>query len=285
MAVPSLNPAGLRTGERTAYYQRKQDPNRLFPAPFRRGGNDALPDGAPPLEIAYRRLFDSISATADMLIDLHNYVIGSVPFTFRDPVYFLDERDRAAAQRLYSTTDAMHRAFGFTIVNEFASPDYLKKGLHRSVSGAALNTLGIPSFTVELGGYLTVERTIVTAATAALRNVLRWAGMLEDPLEPLDGIPIFAPGHPVRRIQHPLAPAAGIAHFEVRAGDTLQTGDVVARMCDLHGRPIGPDDGQVRTLHSGFVLGLSQGAAFFHNDPLLSLAIRDFGDMLQRFPS
>ena len=225
-----------------------------------------------------------MGATADLLIDLHNYVIGSAPFTFRDPVYYLEERDRPNAQKLFATTDAMHHAFGFTIVNEFASPEYLKKGLHRSVSGAALNTLGIPAFTAELGGYLTVDTTIVGAATCAIRNVMRWAGMLDGPPESLSGIPIHAPGYPVRRIQHPLAPAAGIAHFLVRAGTQIQAGEVVARMRDLHGRAIGPDGGQVRTAHGGFVLGVSQGAAFFQNDPLLSMAIRDSGEMIQRYP-
>jgi predicted deacylase len=284
IAVPTLNPAGLRTGERTAYYYRKQDPNRLFPAPFRRPGGDPLSENAPPLELAYRRLFDLMNTTADLLIDLHNYVVGSAPFTFRDPVYFLDERDRSNAQKLFATTDAMHRAFGFTVVNEFATPDYLKKGLHRSVSGAALNTLGIPAFTAELGGYLTVDMNIVTAATSAIRNVMRWAGMLDGPPEPLTDIPIYMPGHAVRRIQHPLAPVAGIAHFLVRAGVQVQAGQVVARMRDLQGRAIGPDDGQVRTAHGGFVLGVSQGAAFFQNDPLLSMAIRDSGEMVQRYP-
>lgn len=284
IAVPALNPAGLRTGERTAYYHRKQDPNRLFPAPFRRASGDPSPETAPPLEAAYRRLFDLMDATADLLIDLHNYVIGSAPFTFRDPVYYVDERDRPAAQKLFAATDAMHHAFGFSVVNEFASPEYLKKGLHRSVSGAALNTLGIPAFTAELGGYLTVDTTIVAAATSAIRNVMRWAGMLGGAPELLSDIPIFMPGYAVRRIQHPLAPVAGIAHFLVRAGVEVQAGEVVARMRDLHGRPIGPEDGKVRTAHSGFVLGVSQGAAFFQNDPLLSMAIRDSGEMVQRYP-
>ena len=49
IAIPALNPAGLRTGERTAYYHRKQDPNRLFPAPFRRAGGDPLSENTPPL--------------------------------------------------------------------------------------------------------------------------------------------------------------------------------------------------------------------------------------------
>jgi predicted deacylase len=37
VAIPTLNPAGLRTGQRSPYYLPGQDPNRLFPACFRAG--------------------------------------------------------------------------------------------------------------------------------------------------------------------------------------------------------------------------------------------------------
>src|SRR5258708_39220060 len=32
IAIPTLNPAGLRTGQRSAYYMGGQDPNRMFPS-------------------------------------------------------------------------------------------------------------------------------------------------------------------------------------------------------------------------------------------------------------
>src|SRR5712692_718455 len=185
VAVPTLNPSGLRTAQRSGYYMGGQDPNRLFPAPpsRRRASASTMPPTA--IEAAYQRLFDHIRSSANYLIDMHNYSIGALSFTFRDPVYYRNGRDKAAAQQLYDTTGEMLSAFGHTIINEFASSEYLKLNLHRSVSGAALNAGHIPAFTAELGGYMTVDQDIVKAAVTGIRNVLRWAGMLDGAPEPI----------------------------------------------------------------------------------------------------
>jgi predicted deacylase len=284
VALPTLNPAGLRVGERTAYYQRRHDPNRLFPLPQRRETAGSPPEGLPPLEASYRRLFEHIQATADFLIDLHNYSIGSIPFALRDPVYYMDAGGHAAAEHLWNLTDGMLKAFGHTVVNEFASGEYLKKGLHRSVSGAALNSASIPAFTAELGGYLTVDPVLVEAAVVGIRNVMRWAGMLDTEPEPILGVPVYTPGYPIRRMQHPHAPAAGIVQFLTRAGESIRAGQPVARITDIWGRPAAPDNGLIRTAYDGLVLGLAQGAAFYQSDPLLSLAVRDTEQRIMRYP-
>ncbi len=283
VAVPTLNPAGLRTAERGAYYLRGQDPNRLFPSPAKRAA--ASPDfPMSALEMAYQRLFEHISRTADYLIDLHNYAIGSIPFALRDPVYYRTGRDRTTAQHLQDTIGKMLDAFGHTVINEFISAEYLKKNLHRSVSGATLNTAHIPAFTVELGGYLTVDPAIVTAAVTGIRNVLHWAGMLEGPLEAITGIRVLSPGYPLRRTQQPFAPQSGIVRYTVRSGDTVTIGDPIARLTDIHGRPYDSGDGLIRSELDGIVLGLLQGAICYQNDPLLSLAIQDNSDLVAPFP-
>ncbi len=275
VAVPTLNPAGLRSAQRSPYYANGMDPNRLFPA-FAK--HPAPPSETPPsaLEVAYAHLFDYIRSSANYLIDLHNYSIGALSFAFRDPIYYRNGRDRATAQQLQMVTTEMLNAFGHTIINEYASAEYIKMNLHRSTSGAALNTARIPAFTAELGGYLTVDHAMVKAGVSGLRNVMRWAGMLDDKL--------LNPGYPVRRLQHPFAPHGGILHYYVRAGDSLTAGDPVARLTDIYGRPLGGDDGIIRTEHDGTVLGVSLGAVCYRNEPLLSLAIRDDSDMIQPMP-
>lgn len=272
VAIPALNPAGLRISQRTPYYMHKQDPNRLFPtwAP-----KMPLREMVPPLEAAYMRLFDRIRATANYLIDLHSYSIQSIPFAFRDPVYYRDDRERASAQSLLNRVTDLLNAFGFTIVNEFASAEYLKKSLHRSVSGATLHIGNIPAFTLEIGGYLTVDPVIVQAACAGTRNAMRHIGMLTDAPEPITGVPVIKLDYPVRRTQHPHAPQSGMFRHLVRPGEFVRRGDPVSQMTDIYGRPIGPDGGMVRTEYDGFVLGLSQGMAFYQNDVLMTLAIRD----------
>jgi uncharacterized protein len=289
VVVPTLNPAGIRNGSRAPYYHRNQDPNRLFPA-FNKNATDATHirggaggDPVPPyaLETAYARLFESIEDTADGLIDLHNYNLNSIPFAFRDAIYYKD--DRAEAEALRVKLDEMTYAFGHTVINEFASADYLRKNLHRSVSGAVLNKARIPAITVELGGYLVVDQAIVDAAVVGIRNVMRWMGMLESAPEPITGIKVVDLGYPVRRLQHPFVYEPGIAHFLVKSGDVVKKGDPIARYVDIYGRPI-TGDGFIRTDYDGMVLGVCEGSAYFAGEHIATLAVRDDSEMILPFP-
>jgi predicted deacylase len=282
IAIPTLNPAGLRTGQRTPYYQTQQDPNRLFPPPTTLTRTPLVPHH--PMESAYARLFERMLNTADFLIDLHNFSIGSLPFAFRDPVFYKDGRDKPGAIRLQQQTGQMLEAFGYPVINEYVTHEYLKRGLHRSVSGAALNHARIPAFTVELGGYMTVDRGVVASTCAALRNVLRWAGLLNTPIEPTRPEKTAIPDYPVRRILHPYAPDAGIVHFLVKPGDLILIGQAVARLTDIHGRPIGKHNGLILSEHDGVVLGLTVGATCYQHDPLLSLAVRDESELVLPYP-
>lgn len=279
IAVPTLSPAGLRTGQRSPYYLRGKDPNRLFPARFT---TDRSPGASYPtaLELAYARLFERIDATASYLLDLHNYGIRSIPFVFRDPVLYREPRDRASAEKLQQTVGDMLDALGLTIVHEYASDEYLDLNLHRSVSGSALNTARIPAVTVEIGGNSTVNVSHVHAVAAGVRNVMRWAGMLPGEPEPIKHIPVIKPVTPVRRTTHPRVPVACLVHHLVQPGDTIRAGDPVARMVDIYGRPVGTTDGLLRTEYDGYVIGLFPGMALYPNDSVLGLAVPGSGSMI-----
>ena len=287
VALPTLNPSGLRVGERRAYYLKNQDPNRLFPSGSKKipalGVLPSDPEPVSALESVYKSLFERIVETCDYLVDLHNYSLNSLPFSFRDPIGYSDEQDKAVARQLQTVMDTLFKAFGHTIINEYATADYLKRNLHRSVSGAVLNMARIPAFTVELGGYLSVDPVIVAACCAGLRNVMRFAGMLESPMEAITDIQILSPSYPIRRIQHPYAPQSGIMAYYVKSGDPVKRGEPIGRLTDIWGRPFGVNDGLIKTEHDGFVLGVSQGAAFYQGESLLSLAIRDDSDLLVPF--
>ncbi|MBI4771326.1 MAG: succinylglutamate desuccinylase/aspartoacylase family protein [Chloroflexi bacterium] len=71
VAIPALNPAGLRTMKREPYHA-PTDPNRMWPDGKPEKPQD--PDKDPPssLERAYGRLFEEMLAGADYLIDYHN---------------------------------------------------------------------------------------------------------------------------------------------------------------------------------------------------------------------
>ncbi len=283
--LPTLNPAGLRTENRSPYYNRGSDPNRMFPEPIRTG-SESRPENGPPsaLERVYENLFGCMEAHCDFLIDLHNAVIGSIGFSFRDPIYYDGPVDKNIARRLLARNDEMMEAFGMPIINEFPSAEYIKKNLHRSVSGSVLNRARKPAFTVELGGYLHVDTGLRDAAVVGLRNVMRWAEMLPGEREPMPPIPYPRVDFPVRRLMHPRAPVSGVVTHLVDAGDIITKGQAVAQITDIFGRPIGPDDGILRTDHDGYVVGQMQGNVYYENEAVLWLAVKDHTDLLLPYP-
>lgn len=295
VAIPALNPAGLRTEKREPYHAPK-DPNRLWPdgKPVK----PPAPDKEPPssLEMAYKRLFGEIEASADYLIDYHCAWTGSISFSFRDRVLYRSDsaesgsaesdcdpdRNKAEAQTLAEKQGEMLRAYGHTIVNEFPVDKYIDEKLHRSTSAAALLLAKIPAFTVELGTGHMPDPAIVTASAAGTRNVMRWAGMLDGDPEPIEGIKVVDPGFPVRRRGTPRVDTACVVLHLVEPGNMVKAGDPVAEVRDVWGRSMG--DGLLRSEHDGFVMGRSHGIFYYPGDAVLGMAIRDDAPLVAPYP-
>ncbi len=289
VAIPALSPAGLRTRSREPYHA-DTDPNRLWPDGKSLGPVD--PDTQPPtsLELAYRRLFEAIQSSADALIDFHNAWIGSLSFAFQDRVFYREDAEspaeplsRPASEALARMQNEMLAAYGHTIVNEFPAEKYFDEKLHRSTSGAALLVGRIPAFTAELGTGLVPDLRIVEAAVRGARNVLRWAGMLPGPMEPIDQVRVVDPGYPIRRSSVLRVDQACVLHHLVEAGDTLAPGQAVAEIRDIWGRPI--EDGYLRNHQEAVVLGRPHGIYFYPGDVALHIAIRDDAPLVAPYPA
>ncbi len=292
IVLPALNPTGLRTKQRMPYVI-QSDPNRLFPRPDQNASpsktnSDSNAKPLSEIEEAFQRIYDLIAETQPAcLFDLHNAWFGSIPFAFRDPVFFYPHgvgRTRAQAQKLQNRVGKMLDAFGFTIVNEFVADDYVSKNLHRSVSGSVLNGLDIPATTIELGSWMHIDSGVPQAAAAGLRNVMRSLDMLPGDPEPISGIPVLHPDYPVRRTIFPYAPKTGIVHHLRRPADPVQVGDPLVRMTDIYGRPILEDDGLIRSEYEGFVMAWHHGVVHYQGEPLVDLAIRDEDDLIVPYP-
>jgi predicted deacylase len=285
VAIPALNPAGLRTMQREPYHAH-HDPNRLWPDGKPEKPPD--PDKDPPssLETAYKRLFNEIVIGADYLIDYHNAWTGSISFAFRDRVMYRADQDadrhKAEAETLAAKQGEMIRAYGHTVINDFPVEKYVDEKLHRSTSAAALLTGKIPAFTVELGTGHMPDPAIVAASAAGTRNVMRWAGMLDGDPEPIEGIKVVNPGFPVRRRPTPRVTEACVVLHLVKPGDLVNTGDPVAEVRDVWGRPLG--DGLLRSEYQGFVIGRSHGIYFYPGDAVLGMAIRDDAPLVAPYP-
>ena len=288
IALPVLNPAGLRTMRREAYYH-EGDPNRLFPDG--RPAQPEDPDVDPPsaLEQAYGRLFALIQETGDYLIDLHNAWTNSVSFVFRDRIFYRNDGPaprrqaaRAAAVDLDRRVGEMCAAYGHSVVNELPPAIILEQRLHRSASAAALNVAHIPAVTAELSTGHMPDPRVIGAAAAGLRNVFRWAQMLEGAVEQITGITVVEPGYACRRRPGPRVRQACIVRHRVEPGDLVRRGDPIAELYDAWGRPVG--EKLLRSDYDGWIMGRTHGIAYYPGTEVCGLAIRDDLPTVQPYP-
>jgi hypothetical protein len=284
VAIPALIPAGLRTMSREPYHART-DPNRLWPDGRPRQDD---PDKRPPtsLELAYSRLFATMVATANYLIDYHNAQTGSLSFVIRDRILYRADQHAAAnqarAETLLAKQEGMIQAYGHTVINEFPVDKYIDEKLHRSTSAAAVFVGGIPAMTVELGTGHMPDPAITQASAAGTRNIMRWAGMLDDDMEPIQGIPVVNPGFSTRRCSTPRVAEACVVLHVVKPGDIVRAGGPVAEIRDVWGRPLG--EGILRSDFDGFVVGRSHGIYYYPGDHVTTLAIRDAQPLIAPYP-
>ncbi len=284
IAIPGLNPAGLRTEKRVPYHD-TTDPNRLWPD-GRPPKQDRDPEKQPPsaLEQVYAHLFDEMLATADYLIDYHNTYIHSIPFVFRDRVLYRPGPDEAetktAAETLSARLEEMIAAFGHTIITEYPVEKYIDENLHRSTSGALLLLKRVPAFTVELGSGLMPDQAIIDAAVVGTRNVLRWAGMLSGEMEPIMGIKVVNPGFQVRRSRALRVDQACILIHQIKSGDLVTAGDAIAEMRDVWGKPLGT----VHAEHDGLILSPSYGIYYYPGQTAVYMAVRDENPLVGPYP-
>lgn len=287
VAIPSLNPAGLRTTRRVPYFE-SSDPNRSFPGYISPSidPTTAEREKHPPsiYDEAMERLFITIKETADFLVDLHCYGLQAASFTIRDRVLYYDEADKYEADELYRRMDELCTAFGLPVVNESEARRYVDSRLHRSTSGAALNEARIPAITVELGLIGGVDPDALSAGRTGMLNALRWAGMLPGIYEKITSVPVPVVPFGTRRENSPRAQASGILRYHVKPGDIVSEGDLLATLTDIFGRPIA-EHSEIRAESDGWIISLSRGAICYQGQTVTNMAVKDEFPMVEPFPA
>jgi hypothetical protein len=289
IALPALNPVGLRTMDRKPQPAEKE-PNRLWPDGKPEKPPDPDREPPSPLETTYKALFEQMLQTADFLIDYHNAWTGSLSFAFQDRIVYRPGADdvstaaaKAEAEALGQRQVEMLRAYGHTVICEMPVKKQIEDELHRSTSGSLLYLGRKPAITVELGTGHMPDPAIIQAAVAGTRNILRWAGMLDGELEAINGIHVVDIGYPVVRRQTPRLKQAGVVYHLVQAGDLIAAGQPVAEVCDIWGRPLG--DGYVYAEEDGFVIGRSHGVFYYPGEAVLGMAVRNTQPLIEPYPA
>jgi predicted deacylase len=285
VAIPSLNPTGLRLYQRYPEYQ-DEDPNRQFPEGRFTTTEEDEEDKKflKPYEQVAALIYKILEKYADYHLDLHNHSLRSIPYSILDRIFYDGESEKAEAEKLAEKQRGMVEAFGAAamVTADFPPKKYMNLKYHRSLSGAVLNTLRIPAFTVELGSNNVLFPDVIAGSVKGTRNLLRWAGLLDSPIEKVTEYTVPTPEYSIRRIEHPRAKDSGIVRLLVEPGERVTKGQMIAKITDIHGRPVG--EGVIRTDYDGYMIALRDQMTIYPHEHVAEMGIRDEYDILATMP-
>jgi predicted deacylase len=245
-AFPIVNPFGFEQKTRFVPYSR-EDLNRLFP------GNERGSLGERIAAIIYNTIIDE---QPDLVLDLHNDWIRSIPYTLLDQDYeFSTNPDMVKRIRDYAF------ALGFPVVKD-------TEHLAGSLTGRLIQN-GIPALTLELGASNYVnEMNIETGATAIFR-LLQSIGLVKQSVD-LSPQDFTQTGNKILKYsQMPLSSTSGIIRFYTGAGETVKSGQMIARIYNVFGKK----QESLLALDDGLVLGCSDTSLSFPGFPVMAFGI------------
>lgn len=243
-ALPLINSTGFENVSRFIDTDR-EDLNRCFP------GNRAGTLG----ERIAKRVFDMISRSApDLVIDIHNDWIQSVPYVVLEPrSWFL-----SAGQNRRVIRDAA--ATNLLIVRESDDDVFA-----HSLTGALVAS-GTPAFTVEAGGACGIVERSVKSGRAAILGVLNALGMTEAGF--LGDIQRQHAATVYDYTNRPLCTSSGIIRFSVAPGDSVDADQELGRVYSA----IGSVEETLRAVRPGYVLGICDHARALPGSAVIAMA-------------
>lgn len=244
-ALPLINLMGFENVSRYINTDR-EDLNRCFPGSAK---------GTMGERIA-RRIFDLITETGpDLVVDLHNDWIQSVPYVVLEPPpQFASASQRRRTIRYAAATDLL-------MVQETDTTD----AVAHTLTGALVAS-GIPSFTVEAGGACGIVERSIRAGRTAILGVLQALGMT--------GTASRSPAAHGRTAtvydytNRPLCTSSGIVRFSVTPGESVRANQELGRVYSA----FGSIEESLRAARPGYVLGVSDHARALPGTEVIAIA-------------
>lgn len=138
--------------------------------------------------------------------------------------------------------------------------------LHASLRGGSLrhaaSRAGIPCLLYEAGEPMRFEESVLEHGTSGVLRVLKHLAMVDD--APVPEIRMRTS----RQSRWMRASRSGIAHLDVKLGDAIQPGQVVALIRNIYGDVVG----RVRAQRGGIVIGHSRNPIVNRGDAVLHIA-------------
>ena len=237
-AFPLMNPIGFESAMRSIPIS-KEDLNRSFP------GN---PSGSLAERIA-NTIFQAIIKTKPHLVlDLHNDWLNSIPYTPIDP------HPGSKFAKTYEAVLKFARLAGLVIVDEEGESEQSRLELAKTLSGTLVN-LGVPALSLELGEDSVVNEKNVQVGISAVWNILHSLGMVSATLPDGTHVPQALKGK-VLRYSMQISSKSGLIRFLVNPGEIVKSGQPVARIYNVLGKP----RETIKAKREAIVLGLTDSA-------------------------
>jgi len=245
-AFPLMNPIGFETASRNITLSR-EDLNRSFP------GNK---NGSVAERIA-AIVFDKIIQTnPDLVLDLHNDWMKSIPYTVIDP------SPGTAHKQAYEKTKTAAAKSGFITVLD---TDEVKSSFSYS-----LLQQNIPALTIELGESYVVNEKNVTYGVQSVLSILAHLQMIEQPAEAFNFPTTPQTGQKILKFSsQPVSGVSGIIRFLVKPGDLVKSGQPVAKIYNAFGKL----QDTVICTNDAIVLGLSDSSVAFPGAPIMAFGV------------
>jgi len=249
LAFPLMNPIGFENNSRNLSTT-KEDLNRSFPGQA---------DGTMAERLA-NTIFSYIKNTKpNLVLDLHNDWLASIPYTLIDPHPGLKHKN------VYDQAKNFARVAGFPIIDEEEENLSEKTELEKTLSGSLLQ-VDIPALTLEIGGAYIVNEQNVTDGVNAIFNILKYLKMTGPKTVQTASIK----QEKIWRYSHqPECSTSGLIRFNVQAGQIVKKGDTLARIYNVFGK-------LVETLHAqkdALVLGHADSAVALPGLPVVALGV------------
>ena len=240
-AIPLMNPIGFENVTRNITHS-KEDLNRSFP------GNEK---GSLAERIAFKIYNTIISSQPDLVIDLHNDWINSIPYTLIDPV--------TGDSEIYEKTLQYGEQAGFYQVSD---SEVLKKALSFNLMQSR-----IPSLTIELGESYIVNEKNVQYGIQAVINILTFMGIcIDNTAENSFVLPEAFRNKLLNYSDKPYCSSTGIIRFNAKAGDQVKKGQVIAKVYNTFGKKIE----NIYAINNGIVLGRTDSSVALPGNPVMA---------------
>lgn len=215
LAIPVLNVGGFLAQARCSPVDHL-DMNRVFPGDER---------GTHTRRTAFHVL-RAVEEKADCVLDMHGYRSHHMAIYFD---YGNEATEAGRMMAMAAGTDAVVRT--------------AERWLEASI-GSQLTRRGIPAVIVEAPGEAGLDRENINYHRDAITNVMKHLGMMDGEL-----VPPARPQFLCNRLMPIPAPASGLVLLEMKRGERVEKGQLLARMIDAYSdemdRIVCPMDGMV----------------------------------------